>query len=81
MAAKCTAWQLSQRGNPGYRTVNHLRLVHPTLDDVPSCFRLMELLMVCHGTVLFLKLVAIYAETFVPGEILVTTQRILMLHA
>ncbi|KAG7445576.1 uncharacterized protein BT62DRAFT_896358 [Guyanagaster necrorhizus] len=27
----------------------YLRLVHPTPDDIPSCFRLMELAMGCHG--------------------------------
>ncbi|KAK0449591.1 uncharacterized protein EV420DRAFT_1564880 [Desarmillaria tabescens] len=27
----------------------YLRLVHPTSDDIPSCFRLMELAMGCHG--------------------------------
>ncbi|PBL00170.1 hypothetical protein ARMGADRAFT_917769 [Armillaria gallica] len=27
----------------------HLRLVHPTPDDIPSCFRLIELAMDCHS--------------------------------
>ncbi len=31
----------------------YLRLVHPTPDDIPSCFRLMELAMGCHGTALY----------------------------
>ncbi len=59
----------------------YLWLIHLTSDDVPSCFRLMELSLVCHGTVLFLNLVAIYAETVVPGEILVTVRRIPMVRA